>query len=78
MWLGVKGSWGESQEEKDQEGPGANFYLKRNLNRGQILMIFIHPIPKCKERDRFLVSFIPFPSAKKQQFISHICLLLPF
>lgn len=37
-----------SYKEKDQEGPGADFYLKHNLKRGQIL-IFIHPESKCKE-----------------------------
>lgn len=37
-----------SQEEQDQEGPEADFYLKHNLKRGQSL-IFIHPMSKCKE-----------------------------
>lgn len=47
-----------SQEKKDQEGPGAYFYLKYNLKRGQIL-IFIHPMSKCKETAVYFSHLFP-------------------
>ena len=47
MCLGVKDTPREARR-KDQEGPGADFYLKHNLKRGQIL-IFIHPMSEHKE-----------------------------